>query len=58
MPRNESGLIDGSDAALLIDAGINGTFAAQLQALAAKDRGDAHEKDIQGRSSRASRAMR
>jgi cyclase len=36
MPRDNSGLIVGSEAALLIDAGINGAVAAQLQALAAR----------------------
>jgi cyclase len=34
MPCDNSGLIVGSDAALLIDAGINGAVAAKLQALA------------------------
>src|SRR5581483_225554 len=36
MPRDNSGLIVGADAALLVDAGINGAVAAQLQAWAAK----------------------
>jgi len=36
MPRDNSWLIVGSDAALLVDAGINGAVAAQLQAWVAK----------------------
>jgi cyclase len=36
IPRDNSGLIVGSQAALLVDAGINGAVAGQLQALAKK----------------------
>jgi cyclase len=36
VPRDNSGLIVGSDAALLVDAGINGSVARALQQLAAR----------------------
>src|ERR1041385_5599521 len=36
MPRDNSGLIVGAAAALLVDAGINGTVAKELQRLAAR----------------------